>query len=70
MMEPSFEKLLGVLAEAGVQFVLVGGLAVTLQGYVRFTEDVDLLIGSSHENKLSTELSINLQGFAPMPSKV
>lgn len=70
MMEPSFEKLLGVLAEAGVQFVLVGGLAVTLQGYVRFTEDVDLLIGSSRENKLSTELSINLQGFAPMPSKV
>ncbi len=69
-MEPSFEKLLGVLAEAGVQFVLVGGLAVTLQGYVRFTEDVDLLIGSSREDKLSTELSINLQGFAPMPSKV
>lgn len=70
MMEPSFEKLLGVLAEAGVQFVLVGGLAVTLQGYVRFTEDVDLLIGSSRENKLSTELPMNLQGFPPMPSKV
>lgn len=41
MMEPSFAKLLGVLAEARVKFVLVGGLAVTLQGYVRFTEDVD-----------------------------
>jgi predicted nucleotidyltransferase len=50
MMEPSFGKLLGVLADAGVEFVLVGGLAVTLQGYVRFTEDVDLLIDSSHHN--------------------
>lgn len=50
MMEPSFAKLLGLLADAGVDFVLVGGLAVTLQGYVRFTEDVDMLIGSSYRN--------------------
>jgi hypothetical protein len=50
MMEPSFGKLLGILADAGVEFVLVGGLAVTLQGYVRFTEDVDMLIESSHHN--------------------
>lgn len=66
MMEPSFEKLLGVLAEAGVQFVLVGGLAVTLQGYVRFTEDVDLLIGSSRENvaRLLDSLSDYGEGFS------
>jgi hypothetical protein len=50
MMEPSFAKLLGVLAEAHVKFVLVDGLAVTLQGYVRFTEDVDLLIDASPDN--------------------
>lgn len=49
-MEPSFSKLLGLLADAGVKFVLVGDLAVTLQGYVRFTEDVDMLIDSSHHN--------------------
>ncbi len=40
-MEPSFEKLLALLADAGVQFVLVGGVAVTLHGYTRLTEDVD-----------------------------
>ena len=33
MMEPSFEKLLVKLAEAKVRFVVVGGIAVTLQGY-------------------------------------
>ncbi len=36
MMEPSFEKLLVLLAEARVRFILVGGLAVTFLGYVRF----------------------------------
>lgn len=49
-MEPSFEKLLVLLAEAKVDFVLVGGLAVSLQGYVRFTEDVDLLVSDAPEN--------------------
>jgi len=39
-MEHSFEKLLGRLAEGDVRFILVGGLAVALHGYVRLTEDV------------------------------
>jgi hypothetical protein len=31
-MEPTFEKLLVLLADAGVQFIVVGGVAVTLCG--------------------------------------
>jgi hypothetical protein len=50
MMEPSFEKLLVLLAEAGVKFIVVGGIAVTLQGYVRLTEDIDLLLDSDPGN--------------------
>lgn len=50
MMEPSFEKLLGILAEAEIRFVVVGGIAVTLQGYVRFTEDIDILIDGDESN--------------------
>ena len=49
-MEPSFEKLLVLLAEAGVRFVVVGGVAVTLHGYVRLTEDVDLLVDDEESN--------------------
>jgi hypothetical protein len=66
MMEPSFEKLLVLLADAGVDFVLVGGLAVTLQGYVRFTEDVDILIDSNPENvaRLLATLAGYGEGFA------
>ena len=66
MMEPSFAKLLVILAEARMKFVLVGGLAVTLQGYVRFTEDVDMLIDSSPENvRLLLETLGNYgEGFA------
>jgi len=50
MMEPSFEKLLALLAEARIRFVVIGGMAVILHGYVRLTEDVDLLVDDDPEN--------------------
>jgi len=65
-MEPTFEKLLACLAEGGVDLVLVGGLAVTLHGYVRLTEDVDILIEPSMENveRLLACLGNYGEGFA------
>lgn len=66
MMEPSFEKLLVKLAEAKVRFVVVGGIAVTLQGYTRFTEDIDLLIDDDISNieRLLSTLSDYGEGYA------
>ncbi len=52
-MEPSFEKLLVRLAEAEIRFIVVGGLAVTLNGYVRLTEDVDFVVDTSEDNLLA-----------------
>ncbi len=49
-MEPSFEKLLARLADHEVRFIVVGGVAVALQGYMRMTEDVDILIEASPQN--------------------
>ncbi|MES2923859.1 MAG: nucleotidyltransferase [Verrucomicrobiota bacterium] len=65
-MEPTFEKLLVILAEAGVRFVIVGGVAVTLHGYVRLTEDVDILIEASAPNiqRFLDSLADYGEGFA------
>lgn len=49
-MEPSFEKLLARLAEAEVLFIVVGGVAVTLNGYARMTDGVDVLVQGSSAN--------------------
>jgi predicted nucleotidyltransferase len=49
-MEPAFEKLLALLADAGVKFIVVGGVAVTLNGYVRLTEGVGILLEASPDN--------------------
>jgi hypothetical protein len=43
-------KLLARFQAEGVQYVLVGGQAVRLNGFVRATEDIDILLPSSVEN--------------------
>ena len=52
-MEPTFEKLLVHLLKNDIRFIVVGGLAVTLNGYVRLTEDIDILIELSTANLTS-----------------
>lgn len=49
-MDTPYEKLLENLARAEVKFILVGGVAVALNGFVRTTDDVDILIDASTEN--------------------
>lgn len=43
-------RLMARLGEEGVEYVLVGGQAVRLNGFLRATEDIDLLVRASREN--------------------
>jgi hypothetical protein len=50
---PELEDLVSLckaLNAEGVRYVLIGGFAVILHGYVRATKDIDLLIDASAEN--------------------
>lgn len=42
--------LFAALADEGVEYVLIGGLAVNLHGVVRATEDVDLFVSPDEAN--------------------
>ena len=50
--QPAFQlrSLLGRLTEAGVDFVIVGGVAVVLQASPRFTRDLDICYATAHDN--------------------
>src|ERR1044072_3876588 len=56
----SIEAIVTALNNAGVQYLIVGGLAVNAHGFVRLTRDVDLLISLERENILRA-LSMLLQ---------
>lgn len=50
-MDPGLlERLLADLVRADVRFLVVGGIACALNGFVRTTEDLDLLIDAEPEN--------------------
>ena len=66
LIESSFEKLLVLLVRNEIEFTTVGGIAVCLNGYVRLTEDVDILVSRREENigNLIKTLSNYGEGFA------
>jgi len=39
------------LNDAGANYMVIGGMAIIQQGFVRATEDIDLLIDASQENQ-------------------
>lgn len=47
---PDFQRLLTILIEHGVRFVLIGGLAATAHGSSLLTEDIDVCIDFDIEN--------------------
>ena len=61
-----FEKLLARIAAAGVDFAVVGGLAVILHGYERQTRDLDIIVHPDPENirRLIAFLSTWGEGWA------
>ncbi|MBX7119025.1 MAG: hypothetical protein K1X31_08505 [Gemmatimonadaceae bacterium] len=57
------ERLLGALAESGVECILVGGIAARAHGSARVTQDVDLCYARTEENL--ARLVRALAPFAP-----
>jgi hypothetical protein len=58
---PELEDLVGLcraLNAAGVRYVLIGGFAVILHGFVRTTKDIDLLVDPSADNVRAIRLAL------------
>ncbi|MEP6668394.1 MAG: nucleotidyltransferase [Chthoniobacter sp.] len=65
-MPDTFESLLVKLRRAGVDYLVAGGVAVCLNGFVRTTQDLDLLVEASPANlgRLLSCLAGFGEGFA------
>lgn len=47
-----FDLVFAALQATGVRYVVVGGVAVNLHGYQRFTKDIDLVIELAPERAM------------------
>ena len=45
-----YQTLLRAFHEKELRYLIVGGVAVNLHGYPRFTNDIDILLALDHEN--------------------
>lgn len=64
-MDNPFERTIAALEMAGVRYLVVGGVAVVLHGYLRTTADLDLLIDLSEPNALRTIETLTGLGLRP-----
>lgn len=61
--------MLAILAEHGVDFVVIGALAVGFHGYVRATADVDVMVPAGDEdNKARLEAALKTLGAEKLPA--
>jgi len=58
--------LIKLLADAGIDFVLVGGLAVALQGYQRVTMGVDVVLAMEEGNLKRLVAAAKAAGLRPV----
>lgn len=59
------EDILRSLEKEKVDYAVIGGVAVVLYGYVRFTKDIDLMIEFSEENLKRFMRVLSVLNFQP-----
>lgn len=62
----SFEAIVQALENAGVHYLVAGGLAVNAHGYMRFTKDIDFVIQLVPENIVSAFVALETLGYRPL----
>lgn len=62
----SFEVLVRALEDAGVRYLVAGGLAVNAHGYLRFTKDVDFVVQLIPDNVERAFAALGALGYLPI----
>lgn len=69
LLSRDFSEFLGCLNQHQVRYLLIGGYAVGLYGYPRYTKDLDIWIEASRENAEKVVKAIESFGFASLGLK-
>ncbi|MDH3944269.1 MAG: hypothetical protein OEV06_09280 [Anaerolineae bacterium] len=66
MLNPDFKEFIQSLNKNDVRYLVVGGYAVALYGYPRYTKDLDIWIESSESNASNLVDALVQFGFASL----
>lgn len=66
MLIPDFKEWLTLLNDNHIRYLVVGGYAVALHGYPRYTKDLDIWIESTPENAAKIIQALDQFGFGSL----
>lgn len=66
MLNPDFKEFIELLNANRVRYLVVGGYAVALHGYPRYTKDMDIWIERTPENAARLLKALEQFGFASL----
>lgn len=61
--QPLFVNMAKAFNDAGVEYILVGGIAVIAHGHNRTTGDVDVWVDNNDENILHLKIALQVLGY-------
>ena len=64
MFNPDFKEFVQLLIQNQVEYLIVGGYAVSIHGYPRYTGDLDIWINSTNGNAKKVVACLNEFGFS------
>ena len=66
MLNQDFREFIESLNDNGVRYLVIGGYAVALHGYPRYTKDIDIWIDLSPENAANMVKALEQFGFGSL----
>jgi hypothetical protein len=69
VLNPDFKEFIQSLNDNGVRYLVIGGYAVALHGYPRYTKDMDIWIEMSNENAARIVKALKEFGFESLGLK-
>ena len=70
MLNQDFKEFITSLSDNEVRYLVVGGYAVALHGYPRYTKDIDIWIEPTHDNASKLIKALDEFGFDSLGLKV
>lgn len=65
MEKHSIESIVRTLNDHRVKYLIAGGLAVVAHGYIRFTADIDLVLGMEKQNLTDAVTALKTLNYRP-----
>ncbi|MEK6754490.1 MAG: DUF6036 family nucleotidyltransferase [Chloroflexota bacterium] len=66
MLNQDFKEFIQSLNDNGVRYLVVGGYAVALHGYPRYTKDIDIWVEMTAENAAKITKALDQFGFGSL----